>query len=800
MTGNDFIGMCRSSVLVLDGATGTELAKRGMPAGICPEEWVLQNPAAINEVQWAYEDAGSRIVYTPTFGGNRIKLAEFGLDGEVVSINRRLAEIARAGLTKAKVFGDMAPTGKFIEPFGEMGFEEAVTVYKEQARGLLEGGVEGFAIETMMDLQEARAALIAVRELCDLPVIVTMTFGEGGRTLTGNTPSSAIVALQALGASAVGCNCSAGPGQMCTMVSEMRSCARVPIVAKPNAGMPRFADGRTVFDMGPEEFGTLASMLVDAGASIVGGCCGTTPEHLASLAEKVSTKPVPGITVGSSYVSSASRVLKISMSEPFGVIGERLNPTGKKALQADLRSGAFELVRKFAVEQSNAGAVMLDVNCGLPGVDESAALRKVVSILAADSQVPLCIDTTNPEAAEAALRLYPGRALFNSISAETKRIEKVLPIAAKYGAMIIALPLDDNGIPATVGERAANVKAIYDAASKYGYNRWDMVVDGLVMTVSANPEAAETTLGTIEWCAREWGTCSVCGLSNISFGLPRRDLVNRAFLSMAIGRGLNLAIANPMNADIMDTCMATDVLGGRDSGAARFIAAYSGVESAPKASVTATALEPPLAARQALVNGDCRALDHAIDECLKTGLTASTIVDTILVPAIGEVGEKYERQEFFLPQLMAGAKAMKMAMDKMGPLLAKDGGDTASAGRVIIATVKGDIHDIGKNIVSMMLRNYNFEVIDLGKDVPAGAILDAAAKENVSIIALSALMTTTMGEMRNVIELASKRGQTDLHFIVGGAVVDEAYAASIGAVYSRDAMATVRAAQQFSQH
>ena len=792
--GCDLDKLCKSGIVVLDGATGTELVKRGMCGGVCPEAWVLEHPEAIQEIQSAYQKAGSMIVYAPTFGGNRFKLAEFGLEDKVHEMNRRLAEISREGVSHAFVFGDLAPTGHFVEPFGDLGFEDAIATYREQAEALLEGGVEGFAIETMLDLQEARAALIAVRELTDLPVIVTMTFGDGARTLTGSTPEAVIVALQALGASAVGCNCSSGPEQMAEVVSAMKKCARIPIVAKPNAGMPIYRDGHSFYEMGANDFGEKASLLVDCGASIVGGCCGTTPEHIESLSKRVAKKQPPKVGCSESWISSSTSVIRLSEKEPFCIIGERLNPTGKKALQAELREGKLDLVKKFAREQKETGANVLDVNCGQPGIDEAKMIRKVVATVTSETGMPLCIDTLSAEAVEAALRLYPGRALFNSISAEEVRLKKILPIVAKYGAALIALPLDDSGIPDTVAGRAQNVKTIFSEAQKYGYQKSDLVVDGLVMTVSANPEAAMLTLDTIEWVAREWKGCTVCGLSNVSFGLPRRDLVNRAFLSMAISRGLTMAIANPMNADIMETTRATDVLFGRDAQALRYIGIYGGqTATAPKPAQET--LSPRETAFRCVLEGNEEALLSTIDELLKSGVAAGEIVDSILIPAITAVGEKYEKKEYFLPQLMLGAQAMKSAMARLAPLLEGDS-NKPSAGRIIIATVKGDIHDIGKNIVILMLKNYGFDVIDLGKDVPAEVILDTAAKENVNIIALSALMTTTMGEMKHVVELAKSRGLDNLRFIVGGAVVDEEFARSIGAEYGADAMDTVRIAQK----
>ena len=797
----DFRDICRRGILILDGATGTELVKRGMRGGMSPEAWVLEHPEALQDVQRAYEAAGTRIVYAPTFGGNRVKLGEFGLAERTVEINRRLAEISRAGVKKAYVFGDIAPTGRFVEPFGDFAFEDAVDVYREQVRGLLEGGVDGFAIETMMDLQEARAALIAVRELTDLPAIVTLTFGEGCRTLTGTTPEAAMVTLQALGATAVGCNCSSGPEQMAEIVKRMKTCARVPVIAKPNAGMPRYEDGRTVFDMGAVEFGEKASRLVECGASVVGGCCGTTPEHIRELSERVAKMSPPEVGCRESFISSGTDVVHLSASEPFCVIGERLNPTGKKALQAELREGKLDLVRKFAREQKGAGARVLDVNCGLPGIDEAAMIRQVVSVVTSETGMPLCIDTLSAEAVESALRLYPGRALFNSISSEAVRLEKILPIVAKYGAAIIVLPLDDAGIPDSVEGRAANVRRVWAEAEKYGYIKEDLVVDGLVMTVSANPEAAKLTLDTIEWVSREWQGCTVCGLSNVSFGLPRRDLVNRAFLCAAISRGLTMAIANPMNADIMESAMATDVLFGRDAQALNFISAFSGA-GAPAATASTPAASAPASPKERAYSGVLEGSEEgvlaAVEELLSSGMSAGEIVDSVLIPAITAVGEKYEHKEYFLPQLMLGAQAMKAAMARLEPLLEGDS-SKAKSGRIVVATVKGDIHDIGKNIVILMLKNYGFEVIDLGKDVPAETILDTAVENGVDIIALSALMTTTMGEMKHVVELARSRGYTHLRFIVGGAVVDETFAKSIGAEYGEDAMDTVRIAQRLTR-
>ncbi|MGN0878948.1 MAG: homocysteine S-methyltransferase family protein [Oligosphaeraceae bacterium] len=811
MNRHDFRQLTQSRLLILDGATGTELAKRGLPAGCCPEAWILEHPDAILDLQNRYADAGSDIVYAPTFGANRHKLANFGLESQVADMNRRLVQLSRQAVRgRTLVFADIAPTGLMVEPVaGGAPFEDIVDIYKEQIGAILEAGADGFAIETMLDIQEARAALIAVRELApDLPALVTLTFEPDGRTLTGTTPEAAVVTLQALGADAIGCNCSSGPADMARIIAAMHPYANVPLIAKPNAGLPHIVDGKTLFDMDAPAFAAHVQTLAQAGAALIGGCCGTTPDHIRLAAQAAAACPPPRRAASvPSCLSSSRQILPVAQDQPFAIIGERINPTGKKALQAELRQNDFTLLRAFAREQQQAGAAILDVNLGLPGGDEKALMRQAVALLAQDSPLPLCIDTTHPDVAEAALRLYPGRALFNSISAETDRIRNVLPIAAKYGAMIIILPLDDHGIPDSCEKRAQLVQEIFAEAQTYGYTKADVAVDGLVMTVSANPEAANVTLDLIEWVARTWKTNTVCGLSNVSFGLPRRDLINRAFLGLALGRGLNMAIANPMLADITDTARAADVLAGRDPLAATFIATYANT-TAPKnaaaattATTTATAAAAPDAPSPiaaAVLNGDDSAITRLVQDALTAGTAPGAIVNDTLIPAITLVGDRYEKKQLFLPQLLAAAKAMKTAMQVLLPLLAQDAAATPRLGRVIIATVEGDIHDIGKNIVAMLLNNYGFDVIDLGKDVPAATILDAAVRENVSIIGLSALMTTTMVRMRDVIDLARQRGLDHLRFIVGGAVVDQTYADSIGAIYAKDAMDTVRAAQRLA--
>ncbi len=787
----EFKKLVNSQIVILDGATGTELIKRGMPSGVSPELWVSENPRTICEVQNLYREAGSHIVYAPTFGGNLCKLAEFGLESQAYELNKKLAEIAKSAAGDSLVFGDIAPTGKFLAPMGDLDFEEAVRIFRTQAEALIAGGVDGFTIETMMDTAEARAALIGVREAApDMPVIVTMTFEESGRSLTGCDPAAALIAMQSLGADAFGCNCSTGPDTMADFIRQMKPYAKIPLVAKPNAGIPLFRDSKTVFSMSADEFAAHAPELIKAGASIAGGCCGTSPEYIAALHEAVKNLPVPEVKAAvTGAISSARKVRVLSPDRPFAVIGERINPTEKKALQESLRQGKYDMVFDFAVEQTAAGADLLDVNTGLSGIDEPSALLCAMQKAGQASDLPLSIDSTNPEAVEIALRQYCGRALLNSISAEKSRLEKILPIAAKYGAMLILLPLTDKGIPADGKGRIEVIEYLLNEVAKYGYTPDEVCVDALILTASTGSSAANDALEVLDYC-RANRINSVCGLSNISYGLPARPKVNAAFLGMAIGRGLNMAIANPMNEEMMDIIRSTDLLWGRDVKMAAFLQRFGNASATEKRA--AKSADPMTAVFQAVLNGDDDNIIARIDSARAAGIPPERILQEGLIAAINEVGGRFERKEYFLPQLIMSADAMRKGTEYLQEFLG-----TASApkrGKIILATVKGDIHDIGKNIVGVMLRNYGFEVIDLGKDVPAETILDKAAETGTKIIGLSALMTTTIGEMAKVVELAKVRNMADLKFIAGGAVVDKVFADSIGAGYAADAMETVKIA------
>lgn len=803
MKREEFREYLQDKIMILDGAMGTLLQKRGMPLGVCPELWSAEHPERVTGILREYIEAGSQVVYTPTLGGNRRKLAEFGLENKVVELNRRLAEITRLAVGESGlVAGDISLTGDYIEPFGEVPFAEAVEVYKEQVKGLLEGGVDLFVIETMMDIQEARAALLAVKESCDLPVWVSMTFNEDGRTIMGTDPVTAVITLQNLGADAVGCNCSTGPEAMIDIIRKMKTHAVVPLIAKPNAGLPILAAGETVFDMSPVEFGSFIRPLVEAGANLIGGCCGTTPEYIKEIKAKIAgLKPVPPKSRQGRVLTSARRTVEIGPQNlrgqniPAVIVGERINPTGKKALQAELQEGKTTLVRSLALEQAEQGAAVLDVNVGMPGVNEKEIMLKVVADLSTTVDLPLCLDSSDPETLEAALRLYPGRALINSLSLERVKMERLLPVAAKYGAMFILLPVSDAGLPETAEERFKVIEEVYDRAKKYGYHKEDMVVDGLVMTVSTNQRAAVETLKVIAWCTDTFKAATIIGLSNVSFGLPERGWINAAFLAMAVGRGLTMVIANPASEAVMQILKASDLLVGNDPNGRRYIAAVSKealhrkqFEDIPRS------IEEKI--YEAVVKGDKERITELVRAAVNEKISPELIVDRYLIPAITHVGDLFAEKIYFLPQLIMSAETMKRAFEYLEPLL---GGEEKSPkknkAKVILATVKGDVHDIGKNIVGLMLKNYGFTVIDLGKDVDAGEIIRRAKKEEADIIGLSALMTTTMAGMKEVIQLAKKEG-LKCKFMIGGAVVNRQYAEEIGADgYARDAYEAVKLAE-----
>ena len=819
MTREELYGLLEKGPVFLDGATGSNLQKAGMPTGVCPEQWILDHPDVIVDLQKRYIEAGTQILYAPTFSGNRIKLEEYGLADKIVEINTKLVQLCKeAAGDKGLVCADMTMTGESLEPMGDLELEELIDIYKEQAKILYEAGVDLFVVETMMSLAETRAAVLAIKETCDLPVMVSMTFDEKGKTLYGNTPEGCMVVLQSLGADIVGINCSTGPEKMAEMVRQMKKYANVPILAKPNAGLPQMVDGETVYDMGPEEFASFGPMLMEAGASVLGGCCGTTPEHIARLVE--TTKdivPVPVMKEHKRVLASERALQEIDINGPFLVIGERINPTGKKALQESLRQGSMDVVCDMAEEQEEMGAHILDINMGMNGIDEKAMMLEAIQEVTMTTTLPLCIDSSHVDIIEAALRHYPGRALINSISLEKEKFEKLLPIAKKYGAMFILLPLSDAGLPKDIDEKKEIIHKILDRALELGMCKEDIVVDGLVATVGANKNAALDTLATIRYCKEELGLATVGGLSNISFGLPNRGYVNAAFVTMALQSGLTMAIANPSSDIMMNLAAASDLLLNKTGADLNYINrmaefdAKKKTESVKKAETVkqdakkeATVLAEKKteetsvahsAIYKAVLNGSMKNILDEVKAGLVAGMEPGVIVSEELIPAINEVGDLFEQQKYFLPQLIASAETMKKAIEYLEPMLSS-GDETGPKVTIVIATVEGDIHDIGKNLVALMLRNYGYEVIDLGKDVQADKIIAAAKEHNASIIVLSALMTTTMMRMKDTIALKQKEN-LNVKVMIGGAVTTQSFADEIGADgYSKDAADAVRLAKK----
>ena len=812
MNRNEFLEFCKERIVFLDGATGSNLMKAGMPAGVCPEKWILEHREVMQRLSKAYADAGSDIVYAPTFTSNRIKLEEYGLSESIVQINTDLVSITREAVgDKTLIAGDLTMTGRQLKPVGDLDFEELIEVYKEQIRILDKAGVDLLVIETMMSLQECRAALIAAKEVSDLAVIITMTFEADGRTLFGSDPAASAICLEALGAAAIGANCSTGPDKMMDIISSMSAVTSIPIIAKPNAGLPKVdSEGNTIYDMESDVFVSEMKKLISCGASILGGCCGTTPEFIALLKKtyndldptKVTGEdgnPVPRKICGRRYLSSERRALSFGMDDLFMIAGERINPTGKKKLQAELREGNLDMVSEFAKNQEEEGASILDINVGMSGIDEKEMMLSVMEEVSGITDLPLCIDTSSPEVMEAALRIYSGRALINSISLEKGKAEKFLPLAKKYGAMFVLLPLSPDGLPKDLDEKKDNILTLSQKAFDIGLTIEDIVVDGLVATVGADPNAALNTLDTISFCY-ERGYATICGLSNISFGLPQRMNVNTAFLTMAISRGLTMAIANPSQEMLVNAAFASDLLRKKEGADLRYIQRMERYNTEGKMQTTGKEIKNDSVKgdnyidiiKKDVLNGAKRSIVKDTQNAVEEGINPKQILDEALMPAINEVGEYFDKGKYFLPQLIAGAEAMKLSIGYLEPLLAEGADVSKKLPTIIIATVHGDIHDIGKNLVALMLKNYGFNVIDLGKDVPKEEIIRAAREHDASVIALSALMTTTMKEMKNVVELARKEN-IKAKIIIGGAVFTEDYAFEIGADgYSSDAADAVK--------
>lgn len=811
MNKQEFQALINDNPIFLDGATGSNLQKKGMPVGVCPEKWILDHAQVLIDLQREFIEAGSNIVYAPTFTANRIKLKEYGLEGQIRRINHDLVALSKeAACGNAYVAGDITMTGEQLAPIGKLDFEELIEIYKEQIRYLAKAGVDLLVVETMMSLQETRAAVIAAKEVCDLAVMATLTFEEDGRTLYGTDAKTAAIVLESLGVCAVGTNCSTGPDKMVEVIRQMASVTTVPIIAKPNAGLPSLdGNGNTVYDMEADDFAEHMKEIVRSGASIVGGCCGTTPAYIRAVKESVGAMHiVRREPVTKRMLTSERKTVEFGLDDRFIIVGERINPTGKKKLQEKLREGSMELVADFAEEQEACGAQILDINMGMSGIDEKVMMLRAVETVSGVTSLPLSLDSSHVDVLEAALRRYPGRALINSISYEKEKMEALLPLAKKYGAMFILLPLSDKGLPGSPEEKIGNIEKVQARAMELGMRKEDIIVDGLVATVGANRNAAIETLETIRYCKKN-GLATICGLSNISFGLPERSFVNAAFLTMAIQAGLTMAIANPSQELLVSCAFASDLLLNREDSDIRYIQLMDAVKEKREALGETHTVNTGIVVRPKADGGAAGAgtvLDKLYADVLKgnrTGITEDTknaldeghpakkLLDDVLLKAINEVGELFDKGKYFLPQLIASAEAMKLSIEYLEPLLTENntGKDMPT---VVIATVEGDIHDIGKNLVALMLKNYGFRVIDLGKDVPKEKIIEAAKEHHAQVIALSALMTTTMQQMRHVINYAKEK-EVDAKIIIGGAVITQDYADEIGADgYSKDAAEAVK--------
>lgn len=860
--------------LFFDGGTGSILQEKGLQPGELPETWNLLHPDRILDLHRGYLEAGADIYNTNTFGANRLKFPE-NLD-EIVTAAVKLAKEARtqAGRDEdAYVALDIGPTGKLLAPMGDLSFDDAVDIFGEVVRIGAREGADLVLIETMNDSYEAKAAVLAAKENCDLPVFITCVFDGSGKMLTGGTPESMVAMLEGLGVDALGVNCSLGPAQMIPIVERLVKAAHVPVLVNPNAGLPKSVDGRTVYDVGPEEFAGYMKQIAALGAAAVGGCCGTTPDYIR--AEIAAVRPLPLLPPQGreqTVIASFSRTVEIGRAARPVIIGERINPTGKKRFKQALVDHDIDYIVDQGLQQEDAGADVLDVNVGTPEIDEVALLDEVVCRLQSVLALPLQIDTSNPEAMERALRHYNGKALINSVNGKQEVMAEVFPLVKKYGGVVVALALDEGGIPDNADDRIRIAEKIYQTAAEYGIRREDIVIDGLCMTVSSDPRSALVTLETIRRIRDELGGSSILGVSNISFGLPARELINAYFFEMALQNGLSCAIINPNNQAMMQAYRAFCALTNQDENFQNFITAYAGYKSPDKqVSDALTAYKTRVLNALGVSAGDLQATGRPLSgsganagfgpgaagagaaglssgnvsgvganagssgsgpaagaddgrgpgalvgksrlvEAIERGMAkpaadatrealltrnALDIINEDLVPALDVVGQGFEKGTVFLPQLLMAAEAAKAAFAVVKESMA--GSAQESKGRVILATVKGDIHDIGKNIVKVLLENYGYDVIDLGKDVPPETIVETAFRENIRLVGLSALMTTTVVNMEETIRQLHAQ-KPDCRIVVGGAVMTQDYADKIGAdCYGRDAMTTVRYADELAE-
>lgn len=777
----DFKTLLKKEFVSLDGGMGTMLQARGMKPGETPEALNLENPRMLIEIHKEYLAAGADIIYANTFGANRYKLEHCGYPVDRViraGLHNARTAIAESDNKDALAALDIGPIGQLLEPTGTLSFEEAYDIYKEM---ILAGGeADVIVFETMTDLYELKAAVLAAKENSSLPVICTMTFEENMRTFTGTSISSMALTLEGLGVDAIGVNCSLGPAELYPIAEELCKWTNLPIVLKPNAGLPDPVTNE--YNVTPKQFAELMSRIVPLGVKIFGGCCGTNPEYIRELNAMLKTRKYHQrhVTIPAACCS-ASRTVVIDRPR---IIGERINPTGKKRFKEALLANDIDYILGQAIEQVHGGAAILDVNVGLPGIDEADMMTRAVKAIQGVVDVPLQLDSTRPEVLEKALRVYNGKPVVNSVNGEEKSLQTVLPLVKKYGACVVGLCLDENGIPKTAEGRFQIAKRILERAEALGIPKENVFIDCLTLTVSAEQDAAMATLEALHRVKTELGLKTVLGVSNISFGLPERVIVTHNFLTMALTNGLDLPIINPNAADMIGAVRAFNVLAGYDKNSLEYVAAYGAKKDAPAAPANSPKQDIDL--NYALENGLKAEGAKLTEELLKT-TDAMEIVNGILIPALDKTGAEFESGKIFLPQLILSAGVAQGCFEVIKNHFAKTGAKSVSKGKIIVATVKGDIHDIGKNIVKVLLENYGYEVIDLGKDVPYEAVLNCAVEQNVHLIGLSALMTTTLSSMEKTIALLHEHN-VDCKIMVGGAVLTPEYAKQIGAdYYAKDA-------------
>lgn len=785
-------------LLFFDGGTGTLLQENGLKPGELPETWSIEHPDIMVQIHKKYYESGSDIVLSNTFGANALKFhdSQYSLEAIVNASVANLKKAAEEGVTDGReVYAalDIGPTGKLLKPMGDLDFEDAYNAFKEVAIYGEKAGADLIHIETMSDTYEVKAAILAAKENTSLPVFATMIFDEKGKLLTGGDVPSVVAMLEGLRVDALGINCGMGPEQMMPILDEILKYTSVPVIVKPNAGLPKQKDGEVYYDVDPEEFSEYMIKIVEKGAAVIGGCCGTTPEHIRQMIARVkasdawSRRKLPEVcerTIVSSYGKAAF------LGEKPLIIGERINPTGKKKFKQALKDHDMDYILREAISQQDHGAHILDVNVGLPDIDEVEMMREVVMNLQSITSLPLQIDTVDQQAMEAAMRIYNGKPMVNSVNGKQESMDQVFPLIKKYGGAVVALTIDEDGIPQTVEKRVEIAGKIITEAAKYGIPKKDIVIDVLTMTISSEPEGARITLESLRKVREIYGVCTVLGVSNISFGLPYRPAVNSNFYTMAMQNGLSAGIINPLSEDMMRSYYSYCALMNYDENCEEYIRQYGSVKADKP-----VAKDTQITLKSAIEKGLKEEAHHAAYELVKT-MAPLDIINEEMIPALDGVGKGFEKGTVFLPQLLMSADAAKIAFAVLKDELAKSGTKEEEKDKIILATVKGDIHDIGKNIVKVLLENYSFDVLDLGKDVPPELIVETAVKEDIKLVGLSALMTTTVVSMEETIRQLNKE-KPDCKVMVGGAVLNQDYADQIHAdFYGKDAMQSVYYAQK----